>query len=1580
VPGDDAVREAGMGPTPAAPVEVPASAKEMLSGVGDAFVENQGQLEDSGIRFYAQGGGVSIGLTDDGIVVAMEGRPLDGMEDATPGSVGVTSPSATHFAVKFDGCRAVAPHGRDMVDRISSYFLGNDPSRWVRDARAFREVFYEGLWEGVDLVLRLRGDALKYDIMLGAGADASDVAFRYEGVLGLSMDALGDLIVRTDAGELRDGRPVVFQEGVLPDAGAGGRFTLLGGGRVGFGLPDGCVPGRPVLIDPGLVFSTFLGGSGDDSDRGPTLDAAGNILVCGVTNSPDFPTTNGSYDPEGEAGAHYDGFIARFDPEGVLLDSTYVGGSRNDEIEYIRVAQDGDVYAVGITSSSDFPVTADALQSGLRGIADGFILEISGDLSGLTYGTYLGGTGEDFLAHIGLDPSGNVCVSGVTTSPDIPTTPGAFCATYEGAGLFMDTVIVYKLDGDLSSVLYCTYVNGVDTSVPFNWAGNPPYIFLGQSVDSNGDILLAGRTCSTALPTTPGAFQPTYSGGSLDAFALKLRPMGAGASDLIACTYLGGSGTEEAINILALEDGRVAVVGDTNSADLPRRRALDDTVEWVDGFLMVLDGNLTALEYSTFLGGSMADLITSVVEARGGGLLYLMGSSASDDLVGTKGSFDSLFHGDLDFFIASIDVERSRIEYFTWIGGRALEGLSTQGNVLAITGDGELIAVGRTRSTDFPTTAGAEQERFGGGDSDGFLLRLDPVPCGLPDPPRNLSATPGNGTVSLRWDPHTNVGYSVQGYRVHRGTAPGEWDLNRTLAGTATGLTDAGLTNGVRYYYGVSTLSSMGEGPPGLVNATPPAPPSAPGMGLATGDGNVTVNWSAPSDPGGDLFGYRLLRGPSLDALGLLLETGASTLTYLDWNVTRGELYFYAVLAFNGAGNGTMAWGSMTPCRPPGPPTSFDLAPHDGWIRVTWNVPQDRGGLPLKGYRVYMREEGTDDWRAVEVDNTHLMYDDRRVENGRRYHYRVTALTGSALTEYEGRATAERSEVPFGPPTAPAGLVAVPGDSQVGLEWNASFENGRRITNYTIRWGTSSGELHRTVEIGNRTGHVQLVEGNGITYYFQVAARNLAGPGPWSPEARATPLGVPSEVRNLRANMTLEGVVITWDAPDDSGGAEELSYRLSRTGPGGTVVVLRGAMTETTLTDGTAMAGAAYRYSVHTSNALSTGPSVEVEVVVIRPPTAVMDLAASLGDRAIGLSWGPPESDGGSDVTIYFVYRRGPTGGYVKLDWTVLMNYTDTDLVPGTEYRYHVTAKNDRFEGIEWTDVNATAITHPGPVLELRTVYRDGAVELSWSPPDAQWGAMPTGYKVLRGTTLANLVVVATLGPDLTYRDGTVQRERMYYYQVVATSAVGDGEAGNVREVQAGVPGPSPSMMWLAAVAAVAMAVLIAMVVVYGRRARAAARGVPTVHLVEEVLVVLRDGRLVATSGREEGRSRDPELMTGMLTAIQGFAKEGLERGGTLRSISYEDNTILMASGERLYVAAVVFGQPDDALRGVIEETVRELEATYGDIIDGWDGDLSVFAGVVDVIRPVVERTRHVTREDVKAAGAAPGGGDGTGP
>jgi len=181
-----------------------------------------------------------------------------------------------------------------------------------------------------------------------------------------------------------------------------------------------------------------------------------------------------------------------------------------------------------------------------------------------------------------------------------------------------------------------------------------------------------------------------------------------------------------------------------------------------------------------------------------------------------------------------------------------------------------------------------------------------------------------------------------------------------------------------------------------------------------------------------------------------------------------------------------------------------------------------------------------------------------------------------------------------------------------------------------------------------------------------------------------------------------------------------------------------------------------------------------------------------------------------------------------------------------------------------------------------------------------------------------------------------------------------------------------PFTTWVALALIVVVVILGAVLVIYMRRRSAAAAGVPTVHIVEEVLVVLGDGRLIGASWREDSRSKDADLMSGMLVAIQGIAREGLERGGMLRSIKYEDNTIVMAGGQMLYMAAVVYGNPDAALPEVLEATVGQLEATYAPVIETWDGDPSVFAGIEDVLRPIVDTTKDVTREDVQRAGAAP--------
>jgi hypothetical protein len=305
-------------------------------------------------------------------------------------------------------------------------------------------------------------------------------------------------------------------------------------------------------------------------------------------------------------------------------------------------------------------------------------------------------------------------------------------------------------------------------------------------------------------------------------------------------------------------------------------------------------------------------------------------------------------------------------------------------------------------------------------------------------------------------------------------------------------------------------------------------------------------------------------------------------------------------------------------------------------------------------------------------------------------------------------------------------------------------------------------------------------------------------------------------------------------------------------------------------------------------------------------------------------------------------------------------------------YWYYIIARNVMGNGPIGQKQNATVQTHPGTVVELQIINRDGAAELSWIPPNKQWGAPPTGYLVLRGTTPSELLVIADLGLNQTYTDTTVEKGIRYYYRVVAKSDLGQGDPIEVQEFFIPVKEQVPLTTWVALALIVVVVILGVVLVIYLRRRSATAAGIPTVHIIEEVLVVLGDGRLIGASWREDSRSKDADLMSGMLVAIQGIAREGLERGGMLRSIKYEDNTIVMAGGQRLYMAAVVYGNPDAALPEVLEATVGQLEATYAPVIETWDGDPSAFAGIEDVLRPIIDTTKDVTREDVQRAGAAP--------
>jgi len=401
----------------------------------------------------------------------------------------------------------------------------------------------------------------------------------------------------------------------------------------------------------GLVYATFLGGSKDECNSGGypfvlcslAVDERGNAYIAGLTLSADFPTTPGALSRT--PGGGQDVFVTKLNPGGTaLVYSTFLGGTRDEYGYAIAVDGEGNAYVTGATGSLDFPTTPGAYDTTTIG-ADAFIAKLNPTGSALRYATYLGGDDDlDSGRAIALDDNGNAYVTGVTCSDDFPTTAGALDQTMQWADC---DAFVTKLNPSGAALVYSTFLGGKD----HEW-GN------AIAVDRSGAAYVAGHTESVDFPTTAGAFDTTYNGGTADAFAVKLDPAGGA---LLYATYWGGSSFER-VNAIAVDDrGAAYVVGRTQSADAPATpRAFSTTLGgYGDGFIAKLYPDGRALVYSTFFGGSRgasdyaSDHVDGIVVGSNGNV-YVTGATDCDDFPTTAGAFQTTRAGSSDAFIAKI--------------------------------------------------------------------------------------------------------------------------------------------------------------------------------------------------------------------------------------------------------------------------------------------------------------------------------------------------------------------------------------------------------------------------------------------------------------------------------------------------------------------------------------------------------------------------------------------------------------------------------------------------------------------------------------------------------------------------------------------------------------------------------------------------------------------------------------------------------------------------------------------------------------------------------------------------------------
>lgn len=690
-----------------------------------AFVENIGQVDDR-VRFYANSGGQTLWLTADAVVFDLFRRPVPEEPSHTRGRPSGSEardarPPARERLTVTEHFVGASPdallEGRRVQAGRYNFLFGSDPDRWRSGAQAYAEVIYRNVYDGIDLKLFARGRDLEQEFIVRPGGDPSLISIAYSGISSLRLDPDGSLRIQTDFGELRESAPRIYQNIDGRHVAIEGRFKLLDDAAYTFeiGRYD---PEHAVVIDPTLVYSTYLGGAGEEVGNGIAVDGSGSAYVVGHTNSLDFPLADAVQPVFGAGGTQgsRDAFVTKLNPAGTaLVYSTYLGGNDLDEGRAIAVDGAGNAYVTGRTFAGNFP-TVNAFQPLKPGDSDAFVAKLNAAGSALVYSTYLGGFGADEGNGIVVDATGNAYVTGLTIGAafnNFPTTAGAFQTTYGGgSGFFGGDGFATKVSAT-GALVYSTFLGGSGdergTSVAVDTAGNA-YV---------AGWLLAG---AIPFPVTTGAFQTvpaSFGAGGAESFVAKLNSSGTA---LVYSTLLGGNGSDAVAAITVDVAGHAYVAGGTSSSTFPTQNAIQSQpTPGGDVFVTKFNPAGSGLVYSTLLGGNWVDQASGMALDAAANV-HIVGYTLSTDFP-TQNPFQGRAFGS-DAFVAKINSSGSGLVYSSFLGGT--EG-ATQAFAVAVDGGGNAFLTGTTSAPNFNTTAFAFDRSLGGA-GDAFVTKInDPV-------------------------------------------------------------------------------------------------------------------------------------------------------------------------------------------------------------------------------------------------------------------------------------------------------------------------------------------------------------------------------------------------------------------------------------------------------------------------------------------------------------------------------------------------------------------------------------------------------------------------------------------------------------------------------------------------------------------------------------------------------------------------------------------------------------------------------------------------------------------------------------
>ena len=676
-----------------------------LAHMSLAFTKNMGQWPDS-ILYRANACGATMWFTSTGVIYQFTRRveragaeagqdlhsPYSTFADPDPRGLDTLRDSVETMLIKaaFVGANPI----RDVVSEgymeyKCNYFFGDDPARWRTDVPNYSAIIMRDIYPGIDLRFSGEGNrALSWEYVAAPGADLSQIKVIYEGDVETTRDQDGRLLVKTAWGTMLES---IGNAGSHSGPSSSAlSSTSTSGARIRTGGQANSQAGALTL-----VYSTYLGGGGEELCQAIAVDSSGSAYVTGRTTSWNFPVLD---EHQGTYRGAMDVFVTKLSSSGnSLVYSTYLGGYGDDVGSAIAVDTSGAVYLTGYTYASNFPLV-NPYQS-TRSAYDVFVTKISRGGDSLIYSTLLGGNGHEMGYGIAVDEYGAAYVTGLTSSWNLPTL-NPFQASYRGGW----DAFVSKFSSSGDSLIYSTYLGG-----------DLDDYGLGIALDTSGAAYVIGASYSIGFPT----FNP-YQGtlqGSCDAFITKLSRSG---NSLVYSTLLGGSDTERGYGIAVDPSGVVYATGKTGSTDFPTSGSYQGDQGVEDAFVTKISSDGDSLVYSTYLGGSGYDYGYSIV-INSSGAIYVTGATLSSDFP-TVNPYQDTYQGLYDAYVAKLSSRGDVLVYSTYLGGSDDDGAKG----IAIDKSGAVYVAGITSSPDFPTLNPFQEDQM---TMDAFVMKLKSENC-----------------------------------------------------------------------------------------------------------------------------------------------------------------------------------------------------------------------------------------------------------------------------------------------------------------------------------------------------------------------------------------------------------------------------------------------------------------------------------------------------------------------------------------------------------------------------------------------------------------------------------------------------------------------------------------------------------------------------------------------------------------------------------------------------------------------------------------------------------------------------------